>query len=662
MSPEARNSQLIDAPIDAMGEIVTTTVNRLGWRIKFVNPRLRQLSAFDNTTDTIKRVTWRYEYDLFLKWKKTEDGVLVDISVSERRNKWTNQKCQERCRDILRGIASDAADLREHLEEEAQDEARSGKWATFESLLEAGYITDRGDHRRLILGPAPGGQHISVPAPETAMHSIVCGPTGCGKTSTVYIPNLIERIGVSAIVTEATAGDELPDLFKKTAGFRAMAGHKIYKFNPDDLSSTRINPLEMVRTYDNALDIANLIIENTSSEYTKDAKIWEDSERQLLTNLVLHAVSEGKTLGDIRAWLRKGPEQLGQILMDSDIDVAKEEYWGFYKSSTEGFRNGVVSGLMQRLNLWVSPRIVALTETTDLDVEALQNELFTFYFAIPAHKGNLKPLAALAFNFIFQLVLSRQFSRPVALFLDEFTNYGHIPGLADAMSIIRHRNIPAMLGFQDYVQLKKVYGPDNADLLFGQPATAFIFRPRENKTARMIAETLGSKTVRERKVTSSGQIVEREFEKPLMKVGDVRALEKGHAIVFTPSTNPILLRTFHWKDFVEATKYDPPHFETLQIDEDLIEQCNQMRRKPGWQKKFDRDRRGKAAGDKKGGPQEERNRNQRSGGKKRTQDNQSRQKKQQKQQQKPQPVNQEVENERRDDDREDRYGMPSDMV
>ncbi len=49
------------------------------------------------------------------------------------------------------------------------------------------------------------------------MHSIVCGRTGNGKSSTILIPNPIERTGTSAIVTEATAGSDDPDLFAKTA-------------------------------------------------------------------------------------------------------------------------------------------------------------------------------------------------------------------------------------------------------------------------------------------------------------------------------------------------------------------------------------------------------------------------------------------------------------
>src|SRR5262249_10239396 len=153
--------------------------------------------------------------------------------------------------------------------------------------------------------------------------------------------------------------------FLKTSGFRAKAGHSIYKFNPDDLSSCRINPLQGIRTYDQAAQTASLIMENTSTRYTHESQIWENSERQLLTALIIHAAGNGEDLGAIRRWLRQGPDGLGMILMNSQMEEAREEFWGFYSASSDGFRCGVVSGLMQRLNLWVNPRIVALTKTTD---------------------------------------------------------------------------------------------------------------------------------------------------------------------------------------------------------------------------------------------------------------------------------------------------------
>ena len=66
----------------------------------------------------------------------------------------------------------------------------------------------------------------------------------------------------------------------------------------------------------------------------------------------------------VRELMREGPAVMGDILQESKNQAAKDEYGAFYQNSTEGFRNGVTSGLMQRLNLWVNPRIQALTETT----------------------------------------------------------------------------------------------------------------------------------------------------------------------------------------------------------------------------------------------------------------------------------------------------------
>lgn len=598
-NPEAVMTRTINAPPELMAELVTTSVSRLGWRIKFVNAKLRQLSAFENKTERYSKLIWRYEFDCLVKWRKGIWGVEISVSINDREKQATSDECQDRCLQILDAIEQDAEECREvESTSEASKSYGSANWSTSDELESHGYLDGKQDHRRLILGPAPDGnsRYASVPPHETAMHATVCGPTGCGKSSTVYIPNLIERTGISAIVTEATAGNEPPDLFHKTAGFRQLAGQKVYKFNPDDPTSHRINPLQYVRTYDQAAHVANLVIENTSSKYTADAKIWENGERQLLTVLIVHAVADGADLGTIRRWLRKGPEGLGMILMNSPMVEAREEFWGFYSSSSEGFRNGVICGLMQRLNLWVNPRIVALTETTDIDIKALPEQLFSFYLSVPAQKTHLKPLAALVFNFVLNLALDHHLKHPLGLFLDEFTNFGYIPGIAEKLTLIRHRQIPAMLGFQDFVQLRKVYGDEDAALLFGQPGTKIFFRPREITTARKISEALGSQTITERRVTSSGQIQEREFGRPLMNPGEVMALQKGYAIAFTPATNPIHLKTFTWQQYKDAMSYPPPEFRTLDVDEELVRTCNETSAKPDWQKTYDEQRRNHRTG------------------------------------------------------------------
>jgi type IV secretion system protein VirD4 len=270
-------------------------------------------------------------------------------------------------------------------------------------------------------------------------------------------------------------------------------------------------------------------------------------------------------------------------LMNSVYQEAKDEYMAFYRVSTEGFRNGVISGLMSRLNLWVSPRICALTEKTDFKVEDLTNEKFTFYLAVPAHKDRIKPLAVLLFNFLLKLSLSKEFKHGLHLTLDELMNFNRIPGLAEMLTIIRHRHYPVMIGIQSDKQLVKVYGREEASILADMTGTVISLRPRDYMTAKNISQALGTKTVVERKATSSGQLIEKEFGRPLLDASEVLTLDKSKAIVQTPSTPPILLDCFSWKDFEYATKYAPPERRMLEVSEELTRICRETAEKPTWQ-------------------------------------------------------------------------------
>lgn len=585
--PSSAMQLTIDAPFNRVAELARTSLARQGWRIELINEALLQLTASQRKQERVKGVNWSYEYDAVVSWRRQGNQVNLTVEVNERQNQWTADECRKRCQEILTGIAQNAQVLQEiEQSQEPPSTYGSARWATQQDIERAGYSGGIEDHKRLVLGPGEDDNYLTVEAADTAKHALVCGPTGCGKTSSIFIPNLIERLNTSAIVTEATAGDEPPDLYFKTAGYRQLAGKQaVYYFNPDDLSSDRINPLDAVNSIDQAQNIANLIVQNTSKKFSGGDPIWETSERHLLTALILHVAGERGHLGDVRRLMKEGPEGMGMILANSQIEPARDEYMAFYKNSTEGFRNGVTSGLMQRLNLWVNPKIVALTETTDLDLNALSEQLFTFYMAVPAQKTHLKPLSALIFNFIVDLALQKHFKYPLYLSLDEFTNFGYIPAIAEKLTIIRHRGIAAMIGIQDYIQMEKVYGREDATLLFGQPGTKVFFRPRDLVTAKKISESLGTRTVVERKITSSGHINEREFGRPLMDAGEIMALNDQKAIVFTPATPPVLLSRFTWQEYTNSTGFPPPPRRTLQVDDQIRKTCNEAKEPADWQQK-----------------------------------------------------------------------------
>jgi type IV secretory pathway TraG/TraD family ATPase VirD4 len=238
---------------------------------------------------------------------------------------------------------------------------------------------------------------------------------------------------------------------------------------------------------------------------------------------------------------------------------------------------------MQRLGLWVNPRICALTETTDINLDTLPEQLFTFYLAVPAQKTHLKPVAALVFNFILEQALQRTFKRPLYLSLDEFTNFGMIPAIAQKLSIIRHKQIAAVLGVQDFIQLQQVYGKDDAMLMRSQPGCKVFFRPRTFDVAKGISELGGMMTVVDRKIGSSGQITERESGRPLIDPGEVLAMDDKSMIVFTPATDPIKLPRFTWQDHEDATSIKAlPKLEIV-VDERLVKECAEAKKPQTWE-------------------------------------------------------------------------------
>lgn len=606
MGSRATFTAAIEVPLDRVAELARVAIARLGWRFDIAAPGLYEMSAELHKHERVKGISYEYQFRAVITWAPIEGGAQIEVDVREDLKNWTEPQCAQYAQEIL-AVINEKAALLPHIERMTKppETFGSAKWASAEDIERAEYSSEDEDPRRLLIGPTEGTGNITVTPADTNRHALVCGPTGCGKSSSVFIPNLIERLSTSAIVTEATAGNEAPDLYAKTAGFRERAGqNRIYYFNPDDLTSDQINPIDGVDSIDAAQMVARLIVENTNTKGGGSSDpIWETSERHLLCVLALHAAGENGDLGMVRRLLREGPEGLDRILQRTKIKEARDEYHAFLRNSTEGFRFGVFSGLMQRLNLWVNPRIVKLTEKTTIDINDLPNQLFTFYLAVPADRTELKPLAALAFNFILNLALRRQFTHPLALFLDEFTNFGFIPAIAEKLTIIRHRKIPAMLGIQDFVQLRKAYGNDDAALLFGQPGTKIFFKPNDIETAKKISEALGQKTIVDRKMTTSGHMNERELGRPLLSASELMALDPSKAIAFTPATPPILVNRLGWQEYTMATKMKAAVREALQVDESLTRLCADAAIDPEWEREWKR--KGKKT---KGDPSKEPNR------------------------------------------------------
>jgi type IV secretory pathway TraG/TraD family ATPase VirD4 len=286
----------------------------------------------------------------------------------------------------------------------------------------------------------------------------------------------------------------------------------------------------------------------------------------------LHAAAsepEHGHFGALRWLLLKGPDRLAEVLYKSPSDVAQMEFEGWMRLSGEtNFKYGVFSGLITKLNPWMTDQMITLTETTDIDLEALKHQLFTFYLAVPSRSRDSKLIGSLMVNFLLDHVLEirEQMKYPLTMLLDEFTNFGKISGIGDTLSIIRKNKIGLILGFQNYYQLEQVYSRREAQIIIDMPATQVYFKQKTFQEARDLSEAIGRTTVEEASVSDSGRVQEFIQGRHLITPDELISLNK-EVIVFTADTKPLKLALTDPMAYEQALSYEAPTREKHEVSE-----------------------------------------------------------------------------------------------
>jgi len=583
----AKAVEHVELPVLDFPRVVVNALFSLAYRNDLFDEADKRLIFYDPQVESYGSETWRCHYQVVITWKDLP-GEVVEFTVSVKEKNYGDSHidiCVERAEKIVEGIIAAAARAKVA---EVKAPPWTARFAEESDLIAEGFILQEGDHRSQ--PPTQGGlllgrykdKKLWLPKRLSVRHTLVCGPTGSGKSTAIFIPNLIEQLGTSAIVTEASPGRMTPVLYKNSAGWRHLAGHKIIYFNPDDPRSMRINPVDLVKTFDDAQLLANLIVANTTADTHVGDQVWSQAETHLMQSLLLHVAGMRKkleepskegdnaNLGYLRNLLRRGPEGMQEELQTTRLPAARREYEAYLNNSSPNFRFGVVSGLLARLSLFANPQIAAVTEVTDFKMDDLSDKLFTMYLAIPVHRQDYTPLASLLFNYAFNFLLNRldKLKYPLTLFLDEFTNFGAIPGMSRYLTVIRNAGIGVVLGVQDIIQMEAVYREKQAQILWSQPRTKIFFPPADDRMAERISKMLGTSTEKE-VVGVSGQLSNRESPRPLIAPSDLMFLEREDKYVLLSTTYPTKLdRLRSWVDYAEAVKREPPAISPVKVTQE----------------------------------------------------------------------------------------------
>jgi type IV secretory pathway TraG/TraD family ATPase VirD4 len=576
-----KDSGIVDISVEDFPVLAVNVLSRLGYdNIPRASKALNQIIAVQRLDEQVGRDMWRHEYRVVVRWRQASEGVLVEAAMEETKGGASEAECVARCERLFDELEDDAVRFAEVASSRKPNVTYgSARWGTNAELEAEGYVTKVADPKRFILGRTEDNSYLQVPELNTYAHALVCGRTGVGKSTGFFIPQLVERIGTSMIVTEATPGPEDGELYKLTSGWRKNAGHHIYCFNPSDMTSHRVNPLDRVRLAPDELKmkraaaLADLIIMNgQSGEMRGDTKMWCDAERHLLVSIFLYAAAgdpKYANLGAVRWLILKGPSELERLMRRCDSEIAQMEFEGWMRLSGEtNFKYGVFSGLNTRFTPFQTDQMVALMEETDIDLDALKSQLFTLYIAVNSRSSDSQLIGALLLNFVIDHLseVRAEMKYPITMLLDEFTNFGKIQGVSKFLSIVRKNKIGLVLGFQNYAQLEEVYSRKESQTIVDQPQTQVYFKQKGYKEAKELSDAIGRTTVEESTLDDSGRVREIVQGRSLATPDELISL-KNEVVVFLPTVNVLKLPITKPDAYKDALTYPAPERERHEVSE-----------------------------------------------------------------------------------------------
>lgn len=399
-------------------------------------------------------------------------------------------------------------------------------------------------------------------------HVLVVGPSRTGKTAGVIAPNLLLRdpAAESVVVLDLKTGPR--SLWNVTAG---RYGARAHLFCPYFEGSVGYNPLARVDSIGSAQRKAALLVQNTTPhDLSGDARVYAAATADLAALLFLHVQQErtsgGHTVGAVYRLAMGGPALIRETLRSSRVAEVRERQ-GIFSARERRVQEGAVTGLLERLAPWADPLVVEAT-AHHFDLAALGRRPTALYILMPETEAlYLQPLIAwLVADLLDELIdlAEREGLRaPVRLYLDEFRQFGYLPGLSESLPTLRERGISVLLGVQVLSQIEEVYGRVEARTLVGNTETKLLFRAGDLETARMISAWLGHTTVPAVSVTTRGRhdrtITVHPYVRPLMPPEDLTRIPDGAMIALAGAAWPLPL----WQARYYATRgfaVAPPPF------------------------------------------------------------------------------------------------------
>ncbi len=367
----------------------------------------------------------------------------------------------------------------------------------------------------------------------------VQSPTGGGKTTTVILPGLYSMTGNFIVHDPAGEIALSSSKYLQNKGYEI----KILNFSRPDISCG-FNPLTRANTSTEIQKTANMLVNAALGENAKDP-FWNVSATSLLANLisVLKTQPVKKqtpyALLQLLNLLSSAPKTVLHFFKTHATDAVWSDFSAFMHQE-EKVRSSVIATCRAALQIFSDPEGVGkITAFDNLNMEDFRNKKCVLYIQNSiADQRFFAVLTSIFFEQFFSYILSRipeKTEQDIYFLIDEASSL-KIPMLPLAMANIRKHRAGCAIIVQDFNQLLRNYGKQDAEAIRSNCYAKLYFGGSGHETTQALESMLGKTEVTD----EDG----RKKVMPLMTADSIRTMKSDQAILLCGNLKPMLV-TLH---------------------------------------------------------------------------------------------------------------------
>ena len=408
------------------------------------------------------------------------------------------------------------------------------------TLFEVDPSADQIEHAGIVV--VNDGKKLWVDDGEA--HSLIIGATGSGKTQCVVFPmiKVLAKAGESMVLT-----DPKGELYEQTSELLREKGYNIIVLNfRDPQKGNAWNPMTLpYRLYqegntDKAVELLDdLALNILYDEKNSGDPFWEKSGADYFSGLALglfeDATEEQVNLNSMNLMSNLGEERFGgpnnNYIKEyfNMKDPARPAYVNASGTvyAPEETKGGVLSTFKQKVKLFSSrDNLSEMLSYSDFDMKEIGRKKTAVFMIVQDEKKTLHPLATIFIKQCYETLIDvaqesgGHLPYRTNFLLDEFANMPPLKDVTTMVTAARSRHIRFDFIIQNFAQLTKVYGKEDAETIKGNCNILYLISS-ELQALEELSKMCGEVKSKEKEKTSST---------PLVTVSDLQRMSMGEVI------------------------------------------------------------------------------------------------------------------------------------